>query len=46
MQSGELSNFELYLYLCGGNMFDISQNLEFFLLKKRKILIELIVVDR
>jgi uncharacterized membrane protein YedE/YeeE len=36
MQSGELSIFELYLYLCGGHFFDISQNLEFFLLKNEK----------
>jgi len=45
MQSGELSIFELYLYLCGGHVFDISQNLE-FIFKKRKILIELIAVNR
>jgi len=36
MQSGELSIFELYIYLCGGNFLDISQNLKFFLLTKTK----------
>ena len=35
MQSGELSIFELYLYVCGDDFIDISQNFIFFKIKTK-----------